>query len=478
MSGPTRGLFMHYNMKKIFVTTALALIFGLTCSGNVMAQAAISLSDDAKKADTQSAANEIPDEISLFGDDGDDILTPPAKTEPETAKTENKPEAAKDDKQAPSETAAPGLPVLDMPAQPENVEKPQIPAIPVIPAPAAQQAPQPAAIPEPKQQVPVFSQLGSQIIEDIDDDVFAKMSDLEKETAVLNLELRKEKVKNDIEALRAMRDKAQEEEEARKHAEKLKQIALEKEEERKILLEQQKLKNLEIVYEKERQEKLLKAYKNKMLEESQKWIERNAENYKEIADLKNERQKLINDFKGKFVQLTKMADEATNEAIRVRDNYAKTISDLQTQISILNARLEASEKTNPFAENGGEQAAPLEEEEALKLSDLYAVMEIRGKGKNLSAKLINESGAPFFVKVGTVLQSGHVVDEISSTYVRADKEGSKDYLYFSAGGVLDQEPVTNEELKVKVSDPEQAPAPSGIVSNQGIPGIAREMTVR
>lgn len=40
---------MHYNMKKIFVTTALALIFGLTCSGNVMAQAAISLSDDAKK---------------------------------------------------------------------------------------------------------------------------------------------------------------------------------------------------------------------------------------------------------------------------------------------------------------------------------------------------------------------------------------------------------------------------------------------
>lgn len=472
-----RGLFMHYNMKKIFATTALALILGMTCSGNVMAQAVVPLSDDAKKADTKPAADEIPDEISLFGDESDDILTPPAAPKaPDNVIPEEK-AAADGAKPVPAETPAPALPVLELPAQPQNAEKPQAPAIPVIPAPAAEQASQPAVLPEPKQQVPVFSQLGSQIIEDIDDDVFAKMSDLEKETAVLNLELRKEKVKNDIEALKAMRDKAKEEEEARKNAEKLKQIALEKEEERKILLEQQKLKNLEIVYEKERQEKLLKAYKNKMLEESQKWIERNAENYKEIADLKSERQKLINDFKGKFVQLTKMADEATNEAIRVRDNYAKTISDLQTQISILNARLEASEKTNPFAENSAEQTA-VAEEEAVKLSDLYAVMEIRGKGNNLSAKLINESGVPFFVKVGTALQSGHVIDEISSTYVRADKEGAKDYLYFSAGGILDQEPVTNEELKVKVSDPEQPPAPSGIVSNQGIPGIAREMTVR
>lgn len=54
-------------------------------------------------------------------------------------------------------------------------------------------------------------------------------------------------------------------------------------------------------------------------------------------------------------------------------------------------------------------------------------MEISGKGNELAAKLINKSGSSFMVQKGTVLQSGHTVDEISQTYLRADKNGTKDY---------------------------------------------------
>ena len=106
-------------------------------------------------------------------------------------------------------------------------------------------------------------------------------------------------------------------------------------------------------------------------------------------------------------------------------------------------------------------------------------MEVRGQGDVLTAKLINESGVPFLVKVGTALQSGHIIDEITPTYVRAEKNGKKDYLYFSAGGILDKEPIQHEELSIKVAPTKDKKAKQGtaVISN-GIPGLASEMTIR
>ena len=51
------------------------------------------------------------------------------------------------------------------------------------------------------------------------------------------------------------------------------------------------------------------------------------------------------------------------------------------------------------------------------------IMEIRGQGGKLAAKLINKDGMPFLVQEGTTLQTGQIVDEITTTYVRADKAG-------------------------------------------------------
>ena len=73
------------------------------------------------------------------------------------------------------------------------------------------------------------------------------------------------------------------------------------------------------------------------------------------------------------------------------------------------------------------------------LTKLYGVTEIRGKGDELVARLINKSGTAFYVKKGTSLQSGHIVSKITTTYVMAEKNGDRQYLYFSAGGILPTE---------------------------------------
>lgn len=52
-----------------------------------------------------------------------------------------------------------------------------------------------------------------------------------------------------------------------------------------------------------------------------------------------------------------------------------------------------------------------------------------------------------------------MIDEITTTYVRAEKAGAKDYLYFAAGGILPLEPQKSEleanlkdELKKKLTE--------------------------
>ena len=86
---------------------------------------------------------------------------------------------------------------------------------------------------------------------------------------------------------------------------------------------------------------------------------------------------------------------------------------------------------------------------------------------------------------GTVLQSGHIVEEITQTYIRADKKGSKDYLYFAAGGVLDREPVKALKLPMgkgmtlmpQSDDDDLEPLPA-LNSSQGLPSLREGMFIR
>ena len=115
----------------------------------------------------------------------------------------------------------------------------------------------------------------------------------------------------------------------------------------------------------------------------------------------------------------------------------------------------------------------------VKLANLYAVMEIRGKNGELIAKLINQDGMPFYVRKGTKLQSGHVVEEITSTYIKAEKDALEDYLYFAVGGVLPLEQhLNNTSEESGVANTSAAPKGRSFVASDGVPGLGNAMMAR
>ena len=340
---------------------------------------------------------------------------------------------------------------------------------------------------------PESNNFGEAILSQVDNDLFNQMSDLEKQTSLLSLELRREKVKNEIEALKAARQKSIDEANAKKEEKERKKLEWEHEQQRKLLIEEQKLRALNLAYEKLRQENVIKAYKEEMLAKNQDWIANNVKLYDESAKLDDNRNKLVNDLKLKLNYLLQLSAQASEAAETAKKNYNRELSNLQTQISILKSRLEAEklaredaalaskDKTNPFASLSEKDKE--KKNQSQKLSDEYAIMEIRGQGGDLSAKLINKNGSSFLVQKGTVLQTGHTVDEITQTYITATKNGKKEYLYFAAGGILEREPKAVSPLSPIGLTPlpkksgELEPLPS-LSASQGLPSLRSGMFVR
>ena len=173
------------------------------------------------------------------------------------------------------------------------------------------------------------------------------------------------------------------------------------------------------------------------------------------------------------------------DAQNAKNRHNQDVDALKTKISVLQSRLDAElaekNKSNPFAQ--------LPAEKQVMLSDVYAIMEVVGKGENLAAKLINKNGDYFLVRKGTTLQTGHVIDEITETYIRGDIDGVKDYLYFTAGGILDSEPVSNAVItKAKMAATQGANGGVGggaagganesLVGTAGIPSLGEGLFVR
>lgn len=473
---------MLYKMKNLLSTTAFALVLTLMTSGTAAAQGTISLNSDPA----------IPDEISL-NDNGDDhldgLLTPPSNLPNDqdnfdaTIPLDNGTQMNNDQQQGIELNQPMGMQEQNNPVQPSPLGAPAQNPSPIGPSTLA---PAPAPV----------NNFGSEILSQVDNDLFNQMSDLEKQTSLLNLELRREKVKNEIEAIKAQREKAQDEINQKKEEKERKRIEWEKEQERKLLVEEQKLRELNIQYEKLRQENILKAYKELMLQENQDWVNNNALLYGQIMKTEEERDSLVKNYKMKLNHLAQLAAKAAETAETAKKNYTRELANLQTQISILKSRLEAEKNAREQDKNakGGNKANPFasitDDEEGkgkkdIKLSDEYAIMEISGKGGSLAAKLINKDGNSFMVQNGTALQSGHVVDEISQTYIRADKNGVKDFLYFAAGGILDREPIkATSAIKPAagaggaVPDGEPLPLPSNLSTSQGLPSLREGMFIR
>ena len=314
-------------------------------------------------------------------------------------------------------------------------------------------------------------------------DIFEHMSDIEKRNAILNMELRREQLQDNIEAVKYKRREAVAREKQKEEEQRLKNLEAEKEIERKLVVEQEKLRELDIKFEKLRQEKILAAYKNKMLEETQKWIEHDGAFYKQINDLRDAKMKMAEDIKTKMAAIQEKTAQARDNFVAKVTDYEKKLEDKDSQIDILRTRIDKLEKEreeakrNPFAGFDKEQLAAaagidisvleaFTNSEAFQnasmqtsnsepvetdLSKLYGVTEIRGKGNELVARLVNQNGTAFYVKRGTALQSGHIIEKITTTYVMANKAGDRQYLYFSAGGILPTE-VSGLDITKTASD--------------------------
>ena len=444
---------MFCKIKNLVTISALAFIVSAT--NNLHAQGLSTLSEDAMFDEGDPSLPKEDAKPKLSNDSGDDALGNLA-----------------------SQNVAPTTKEIKLPEAEKKVDEPVLPVINATTEDAG-----------------LFN-----IDEDIssDDSVFNKMSDLEKQTAILNLELRRERVKNEIEALKNQRKQAEQQEIAAEEEKVRKKQEWEKEQERKILEEQQKLRDLDIQFEKVRQEQLLNAYKNEMLKANQEWIAHEGALYKQIDDLKKEKQTLLTEMKQKFLALKNSATTVTSNSEALVNAYKKELENKDVQISVLKARNEAQEreleKRNPFAEGAegagstsAEASTPASETpeievEETKLVNQYAVMEIRGQNGELIAKLINQDGMPFYVKKGTALQSGHTISEITSTYVKAEKDGVPDFLYFAAGGILPKEqPVSTLSPKETSGGSEgndTSNAGPSFVASTGVPGMGKSMMAR
>ena len=490
---------MQIKTKAFLFGTALALVLGLN---NAMAQGVVSLADDDDSAQTLDlglADNEIPNSISLADEDDDgDLIVPPQKSQdgPHPINLAEAPQ--------PINLAEGPKPInLGEAPQPINLgEAPQPINLGDGPKPinladgprpigaegpmiidngSAPKAPQAAPAPKPGQQVSPVGAIGAAKFGNIDGTIFEKMSDLEKQTAILSLELRKEKVQNEIEAVKSQRTKAMEELRAAEEEKAKKKAEWEREQVLKVIKEQQRLKELETAYENARQEKLLNDYKNHMLKEKQSWIEKNASLYAEMKNATKEKIAFADKIKNQYKEIDALSAKAKDDAARVKEAYAQEISDLQAQVSLLKSRLEAQERAleeerqNPFAESaveGDGDSAPVTPTMAVeRLDELYAVMEIRGQGDKLSAKLMNQSGIPFIVRKGAVLQNGEMVDEITSSYVRTDKNGAKDYLYFSGSAFWGTQTPDSDKK-------EEKPSGRPLMVEDDIPSIGKDMIVK
>lgn len=439
---------MFCKIRNILSVSALALMV-TAGNNNLYAQGVVTLSEDAMFDDNDSTPSaSVPDNAPLFGSDNAAPTAAP-KVEPKAEPTV------------------------------EPVAAAEVPS-PIMPA---------SMLNQPGAGVGI---IGTNDNEEIGDEVFSKMSNLEKQTALLNLELRREKVQNEIEAIKNQRKQAIIQEQEKAEEQKRKKIEWEKEQEQKVLQEQQKLRELDIKFETVRQERLLNSYKNEMLTANQEWIAHEGGLYQQIDDLKKENQALLEDTQNKLKNIKASFANAATQADETVNAYKKEIGTLKEQINTLNSRIEAQEremeKRNPFADGGVEDGGAVTASQAadaivpeLKLQNMYAVMEIRGQNGELIAKLINQDGTPFYVKKGTALQSGHIIDDITSTYVRAEKNGIKDYLYFAAGGILPlEQPKTTITPDLPSAEPVKntAPAKQGFVASNGIPGLGQSMMAR
>ena len=310
---------MHYSFRNTLCGLAVVIAAGLLADQAAAQTVTLLEDDDTISLSPADEGASAPEEISLFDEQmgdvslpgGDGLLSPSQPTDSvatdvipmEGSTDDNSSEQisiAVENETAPAQNAPAGKDGLNMTIE---GEAPAVKTVSDTP---------PTAVPTVTGKLLGAEATGGfdeNISPSISNDLFTKMSDLEKQTTLLNLELKKERVQNEIAAVKAQRLKAQQEEEARKEEEERKRIEWENEQERLMVAEQTKLKEAAAALEALRQEKIVKAYKATMLGTTQKWIKTNAAVYAQMAKKDAEIRQILDDNTKKMNILKQKADD-------------------------------------------------------------------------------------------------------------------------------------------------------------------------
>lgn len=498
-------------LNKNVITLALVSLMTLGAAGTCEAQGIVSLVEEEKVVLPQDNTAEVVNETEDFGleidaelpdslpeDEGvipfddDPIISPenattdaPAEENNAASETEASKEAAEDNLNALEVNEDPALQGLedDQTSEeafdlgletnlPEEASQNAPAGVNNLPAATNNVLPANAINVQPAQPSEPFA---NSVLSKIDNDLFSQMSDIEKQTTLLTLELRREKIRSEIDAVKAQRTKAEEEKIAAEEEKKRKEFEWKKEQEAKVYREQQLLKEKEIELEKIKQRKALTAYMNKMLEEKQSWIKENSELLSKLKKVEQDRNDIAENFKEKLNNLKTLSDKFVQSASSAKSNHDRTIANLSAQNVQLKKRLETEiaarqNSQNPFSANASNSAQT--EDGPVNVNDEYAIMDISGKGNNLVAKLINKEGDSFSARKGTVLQTGHVVEEITPSYIMFNVNGLKQFLYI-VDTIEPDKLASNAE--VKKDDKEEKRTSSG---ESSLPSLGSGMFVK
>lgn len=423
----------------------------------------------AENGGTDAAALPLPDLGSA--------PQPPAEAAPAPADASAPLPAGTNVPEAPAPSTAPSADLVPPPPAPDPA-----PANNNIADPFAMDVPQPAAstdnmdVPPPPSAdssssggMSLTTPPSEQFLGKLSSDVFREMADMERENNKLMLQLKREQLRSEIDALKtANRQQLFDEIERR---EKMTQARLEwelaQELKRQEALERRqkaeiRQKQIEAALKREEDRRKEKAKKEEE-ERRKKEAEIKAKEEKERKELKLKYDAAsliqLNELKPTLMAVTRPPKVKRSPSSRADINLTAIGEDLLT-------KKKAGQALTGISFSGAEvPKGSAQDDTNVKKSDpasmLYSVTEIRGTAGSLIAKLISKKDKmTFYAKKNTILPTGHTVIDIDKDFVLVQLGKTKEMIGFPSAGLL-SEPVTPEEEAGPASSavPEGAPPP-------------------
>lgn len=355
----------------------------------------------------------------------------------------------------PAETAADApAPAVDAPApEPQLSLAAPLPDAPApmpdtaIPPPPADSVPAPAGLDfgTPSGGMNLSTPPSEQILGKVSSDIFREMAEMERENNTLMLQLKREQLRSEIDALKTSNRQMLFDEIERR--EKMTQARLEwelaQDLKRQEALERKqraeiRQKQIEAALKREEDRRIQKM-KEEEAAQTEKEKREKEEQKKQRAELKKKYDAAslvrLNSLKPVLMAATKPAKIKRSTTSRIPKALTSTGEDLLTKKRAGEA-LTVTVSADEAKENGG---VPQE-----SASKLYAVSEIRGTAGSLIAKLISKKDkTTFFAKKTTILPTGHTVIDIDKDYVLVQIGNNKEMIGFPSAGLLSDAPINN-----------------------------------